>query len=379
MTQVFFPFDAGAGADVTEDGWTKMAELWIDSGVVSDIARDPLNMLECYADATGLQVKVKSGKAWIVGHYYESTAEETLPIATADVTNPRIDLVILRIDWILNTIYLETLTGTPAAAPVAPTLTTSSTIHEMALAKVAVAASATTVASGDVTDERVYAGIADYNEMGRTIDFDSSMSASEIQAIINSSDHYIPPGETLVFQFADGTYTLLSAIEFKGFFGGGSLAISGNSGESGLHTNQAVYLDASASGGTSIVVSKCSVSVFIYNLKIEVDSSGYYIGVSISLVTNITISGCYTFGTVLTGICYRIGFSNAHIIDCYISFVSIGISSSEVAVLKSSNNQSTGTIPATGLNASSAIIFKSGTQPTGSVANEATANGGQIW
>lgn len=154
MAQTYFPFDAGQGANITENQWQKMAKNWLRTGVIKGI----LNEFQVYADSTGLQVKVKSGNAWMNGHFFESDAEVILPISTADVTNPRIDRVIIRVDWTANTITLSVLQGTPAVSPAAPALTQNTSRWEISLAQILVGANASTIASGNVTDERVYAG-----------------------------------------------------------------------------------------------------------------------------------------------------------------------------------------------------------------------------
>lgn len=154
MTQTYYPFDAGAGSNVAESQWTKMARLWLPTGVIDG----GLNELAVFADSTGLQVKVPSGRAWIEGHFFESDAQVTLAIAAAHPTNPRIDRVIVRVDWTANTIALAVLSGTAAGSPSAPALTQTTSTWEISLAQVAVAATATTIAPGDVTDERTTVG-----------------------------------------------------------------------------------------------------------------------------------------------------------------------------------------------------------------------------
>lgn len=150
MTQSYFPFDNGSGANVTETQWSLMAQNWLSTGVIKGI----LNELQVYADSTGMQCKVKSGQAWMKGHFYQSDAEEVLAIATASATNPRIDRVIVRVDWTANTIQLAVLQGTPAASPTPPALTQNSSRWEISLAQVYIVKSATTIASGNITDER---------------------------------------------------------------------------------------------------------------------------------------------------------------------------------------------------------------------------------
>lgn len=147
MTKSYYPFD---NAPVYEAQWSKMARLWRKDGVIPGEGYQ----LQVYGDSSGMQVKVKSGQAWIKGHFFESTAEEILAIDAADPTNPRIDRVILRLDWNDNFIDLAVLKGTPAASPSPPTLTQSSSRWEISLAQVLVRAGAVTIAAGDVTDER---------------------------------------------------------------------------------------------------------------------------------------------------------------------------------------------------------------------------------
>ncbi len=82
-------------------------------------------------------------------------ASVNLSIAAADPTNPRIDLVVAQVrdaaysgannDWILAVI-----TGTPAASPSPP----ATPANAIVLAQVSVAANATSITSGNITDKR---------------------------------------------------------------------------------------------------------------------------------------------------------------------------------------------------------------------------------
>jgi microcystin-dependent protein len=151
VAQTALPFN---NADVNQLEWSLMMREVLETGVLPG----RLNELEVFADSTGKQVKVKSGHAWMLGHWYRSTAQETLAISDADAGNPRIDRVVLRLDWTANTILLAVLTGTPAVAPLAPTPTqVDNGVWEISLAKIAVAAGASTIALGDVSDERIFA------------------------------------------------------------------------------------------------------------------------------------------------------------------------------------------------------------------------------
>lgn len=152
MAQNSWPFVGGGGTAVNEDQWSIMARFWAQSGVT-----DYANKLEVYGDSSGRQVKVKTGRASVRGHWYENTAEETVAIAANASGNPRIDRVVLRLDPSANSIVLAVVQGTPAGSPSAPSLTqTDVGTYELTLAKVAVANGASTIAAGDVTDERTY-------------------------------------------------------------------------------------------------------------------------------------------------------------------------------------------------------------------------------
>ena len=132
--------------------WSKMARIWRQDGVIKGIGDD----LEVYADATGMLVKVKAGDAYLKGHYMTNDAEFMLVVPAADATNPRIDRVVLRVDWSSETITVAVVQGTPAAAPVPPNLQDTDTVFEQALAKVQVDAAVVTIQPAKVTDERTF-------------------------------------------------------------------------------------------------------------------------------------------------------------------------------------------------------------------------------
>jgi hypothetical protein len=102
-----------------------------------------------------MNINVATGEAWIQGYYYKNTDSKTLAVTAADGSNPRIDRVVLELDLVTNRlINLKMLDGTPAASPVAPTLTQSGTTYQITLAQVYVDTGATSIASGTITDER---------------------------------------------------------------------------------------------------------------------------------------------------------------------------------------------------------------------------------
>lgn len=149
----YAPFDAGAGANVTEDLWRKMI---VNVSRASGVLRGLDNALAVFGDSSGLQVKIPTGQVWANGHWGAITSTKTLPLVAANTTNARKDLIVARADFVNNRVELDVVTGTPAGSPTLPTVTQNSSIYEVALAEVAVAANATTISAGNVTDRRVF-------------------------------------------------------------------------------------------------------------------------------------------------------------------------------------------------------------------------------
>lgn len=153
MTQTSYPFE---NANTTEAQYSQLFRRLQVTGVSGSPATTDLKP---FGDSSGLQVKVPAGFAVVRGHAYHSDAQETLAIAAANASNPRNDLVVLRLNPTANTVVLAVLTGTPAATPADPSLTqTDEGTFEVALARVVVAANASTIAAGAVTDLRPFLG-----------------------------------------------------------------------------------------------------------------------------------------------------------------------------------------------------------------------------
>lgn len=153
MTQSSFPFQA---VDTTETQFSQWGRHIVSGGRsgVNGVPGDS-NLLVS-ANSSGMQVFVSAGQAMVRGHYYISTASETLTISAAN-TSPRIDSIVLKLDPAINSIVLQVVAGTPATSPIAPTLTqTDSAIFQFKLADVRVEASTTTIDASKVTDKRSF-------------------------------------------------------------------------------------------------------------------------------------------------------------------------------------------------------------------------------
>ena len=104
--------------------------------------------------SSGMNVTLKSGKAWINGYYYRNSADLTLTIPTADGVLKRIDRIVIKWDLTNRVIRAAVKSGTPSASPTAPALQRNADAYELAVADVLVNAGATTISQANITDQR---------------------------------------------------------------------------------------------------------------------------------------------------------------------------------------------------------------------------------
>ena len=150
MAQSSWPFE---NIDTNETQFSRWARH-IGQGVNG--GPDDTKLL-AFGDDSGLQVRVAAGEAMVRGHYYLSSAQETLTINTAGA-DTRIDAIVLELDPTQNRIILDVVEGTAVPSnPVAPTLTQTDTgIYQLLLAHVTIPASASSLLPADVTDRRTF-------------------------------------------------------------------------------------------------------------------------------------------------------------------------------------------------------------------------------
>lgn len=181
MAQSSWPFE---NIDTSETQFSQWAR-----NIGEGVKTGALNELEVFADSTGMQVKAKSGQALVRGHYYQSTAQETLTVTAADLTNPRIDTVVLELDPSANSIVLKVIAGSPAVTPAPqPLVQTDAGIYQVKLAEVLIDAAATTIAAGKVTDSRTYLEAFTGTVAGSQITGEITVATIDGDRIINNID-----------------------------------------------------------------------------------------------------------------------------------------------------------------------------------------------
>lgn len=132
----------------TQENIAEMFQSFLTDGYISGLSITA-------AVPTDMTVTVALGRAHIQGYWYDSSAANVLTIGAADASNPRIDRIVLRLTvGTPRSIIAAVLPGTAAGSPSVPALTQNSTIWEISLAQVLVGAGVTSIATGDITDER---------------------------------------------------------------------------------------------------------------------------------------------------------------------------------------------------------------------------------
>lgn len=154
MAETSYPFE---GASTTEAQYSQLFRRLNFTGIAGAPGDTTLKVT---GDSSGMNVKVSAGYSMVRGHFYKSDAQATLTIGAANSTNPRKDLIVLRLDpTTANSIVLAVKAGTAAPSPSDPSLTqTDEGIYEFPIARVNVPANATTISAGNVEDLRQFMG-----------------------------------------------------------------------------------------------------------------------------------------------------------------------------------------------------------------------------
>lgn len=160
----FYPV---TGVTEAQADWIKFGKLYRSDGVVK--GGGGLNDFAVSQRGAGanMSVDVATGQCFIQGIFGESGTIKNLAIAAADVTNPRIDRIVLRLDTTIPNIQVLAKTGTPAGSPTAPALIRSGTQTEYSLCQVQVAANATTITTANCSpDERTWSTSPGFTRTG---------------------------------------------------------------------------------------------------------------------------------------------------------------------------------------------------------------------
>lgn len=147
------------GSHPAENDRLAMQALFYTTGHIGDTS------LVVSANGTpNMSVNVAAGWGAIVGttqanmgvYQFYNDATVNLAVTAANASLPRIDRVVVTVNdayytGLLNNVTFTVIAGTPNASPTAP----ATPANSYSLATIAVAAAATTIVSGNITDTRV--------------------------------------------------------------------------------------------------------------------------------------------------------------------------------------------------------------------------------
>lgn len=126
----------------------------IFQGLISDGIYQSVGETFVVSAATGMNVNVGRGRAWLINTW---TFNDTFPllqvaIPASHATLNRIDTVVIEVDKTNRINTVKVITGTPNASPVAPTLTSTTLLKQAPLADVYVGAAVTSITAGNITN-----------------------------------------------------------------------------------------------------------------------------------------------------------------------------------------------------------------------------------
>jgi hypothetical protein len=200
--------------------WRRAFASLVGEGV--DVANGADDMRVTQNLGTDRKVKIAVGGAWVTGdsaahqgrYYIFNDADVVKDIAAADVTNPRLDIVIAQIHDPAygagdNLWSFQVIAGTPAGSPVAPAVPNSALL----LATVSVPANDTTITNDQITDNRTAAvqGAAVFAKVYRSTDFNVPDGAATVIPW-NAED------EDAFGFHASGAGTLVVPVGYGGLF-----------------------------------------------------------------------------------------------------------------------------------------------------------------
>ena len=112
----------GDSGPYSDDQWTDVWKALLGPVIASEgVFQDQLNDL-VLGGLPATPVTINTGRALVNGIWYESDASVSIAIPTP-AANPRVDRIVLRADWALQTVRLTRIAGAEGAAPTPPAIT----------------------------------------------------------------------------------------------------------------------------------------------------------------------------------------------------------------------------------------------------------------
>lgn len=105
-------------------------------------------------EQNGMSLAAKKGIAYIDGHFYRPPLDAIITLDDSDTEYPRIDLVVIKCDYVKKEIYIDVVTGEPLAEPQIPEMERDAAAYCLGLAAITVAANTSEITQADIKDLR---------------------------------------------------------------------------------------------------------------------------------------------------------------------------------------------------------------------------------
>lgn len=159
QSDVFFPFDAGAGSTVTEAQWPLLALCWgsmanherggvVDTGGGTDLL--------VTAPGSAREVSMAVGTAIVDGHILRFDSPVTIPIATNSTGAERLDVIVLRTDRANNRGEVDVITGATLTLNEVNELQQDANVWEVEIARVFAPTGSGNITSAMVDESRIF-------------------------------------------------------------------------------------------------------------------------------------------------------------------------------------------------------------------------------
>lgn len=123
-------------------------------GLITDGVYPSIGHCFAVVPGSGLNVKVRSGRAWFNRTWSYNSTDYTLSLGTSDYLLPRIDAIVLEVDLRVETRYncLRVIPGAAETNPKRPTLNKGNGVYQYPLAFVTIRANATDIKGADIAN-----------------------------------------------------------------------------------------------------------------------------------------------------------------------------------------------------------------------------------
>lgn len=211
--QKSFPFNANLTSDgydrvYTAEDFAAERAAYVSDGVLK------INALKVIP-SSGRIVSVSAGMACVRGRTYWNTDAFNITLTLSHAQYPRIDRIVLRLNYTDREIALALKTGTAAASPSAPALVDNETMCELPIAKITVAANSSVISASAITDERILASFPlDYADIVEiyTRELRDQLGVSDLANLKIIGNYIKVNGDGKSALFNDGAYKPVEII-----------------------------------------------------------------------------------------------------------------------------------------------------------------------